>query len=49
MPDPRDTLTRELGWLRAFTPATAGAASSLPSLRDERLLVVCHVDLKMVP
>lgn len=49
MPDPKDTLARELDWLRDFTPATADAAASLPSLRDERLLVVCHLDLKMIP
>jgi adenosylhomocysteinase len=36
-------------WLRAFTPATAAAARTLPSLAAERLLVVCHLDLKMVP
>jgi len=42
-------LARELEWLREFTPATRQAASSLPSLGGERLLVVCHLDLKMVP
>jgi hypothetical protein len=30
-------------------PARRGAAASLPSLEDERLLVVCHLDLKMIP
>jgi adenosylhomocysteinase len=39
----------ELGWLREFTPATREAASSLPSLGGERLLAVCHLDVKMVP
>ena len=38
----------ELEWLREFTPATQLAASSLPSLRGERLLVVCHLDAKMI-
>ncbi len=42
-------LARELEWLREFTPATRRAASSLPPLRGERVLVVCHLDLKMVP
>lgn len=49
MPEPKGVLARELDWLRRFTPATAAAASSLPPLRDERLLVVCHLDLKMIP
>ena len=44
-----DALTRELEWLGEFTPATRRATSSLPSLENERLLVVCHLDLKMVP
>ncbi|MDP8947796.1 MAG: adenosylhomocysteinase [Actinomycetota bacterium] len=44
-----EILARELDWLREFTPATRKAAASLPSLRGERLLVVCHLDLKMVP
>jgi adenosylhomocysteinase len=44
-----DNLARELGWLHEFTPATRNAADALPSLEDERLLVVCHLDLKMVP
>jgi adenosylhomocysteinase len=39
----------ELEWLREFTPATQLAASSLPSLEGERLLVVCHLDVKMIP
>jgi S-adenosylhomocysteine hydrolase len=42
-------LARELGWLREFTPATRRAAASLPPLRGERVLVVCHLDPKMVP
>src|ERR671917_1553878 len=44
-----DTLTGELAWLREFTPATQRAAEALPSLRGERLLAVCHLDLKMIP
>ena len=44
-----DDLARELGWLREFTPATRRAAASLPPLKGERVLVVCHLDLKMVP
>ncbi len=44
-----DALDRELEWLREFTPATRRAASSLPPLIGERLLVVCHLDVKMVP
>jgi adenosylhomocysteinase len=44
-----ETLVRELEWLREFTPATRSAADALPSLAGERLLVVCHLDLKMVP
>jgi S-adenosylhomocysteine hydrolase len=39
----------ELEWLREFTPATRLAASSLPSLEGNRLLVVCHLDAKMIP
>jgi hypothetical protein len=39
----------ELEWLREFTPATRLAAGALPALRDERLLVVCHLDAKMIP
>jgi adenosylhomocysteinase len=38
----------ELEWLREFTPATQLAADALPSLRGERLLVVCHLDAKMI-
>jgi adenosylhomocysteinase len=45
----QDDLAQELAWLRRFTPATRAAASALPSLRNERVLVVCHLDLKMVP
>jgi adenosylhomocysteinase len=41
--------TLELEWLREFTPATRLAADALPSLEDERLLVVCHLDAKMIP
>ena len=44
-----DVLARELEWLGEFTPATRRAATSLPALENERLLVVCHLDLKMVP
>jgi adenosylhomocysteinase len=44
-----EILARELDWLREFTPATRGAAASLPPLDGERVLVVCHLDLKMVP
>ena len=35
--------------MRAFTPATARAAESLSSLSGERILTVCHLDLKMIP
>lgn len=42
-------LARELEWLGEFTPATRRAAASLPPLDGERLLVVCHLDLKMIP
>ena len=45
----RDDHGLELEWLREFTPATRAAASSLPSLSGERLLAVCHLDVKMVP
>jgi adenosylhomocysteinase len=48
-PSPRSDLHGELAWLRTFTPATALAASRLPSLAGERLLLVCHLDVKMVP
>ena len=44
-----EVLANELEWLREFTPATRRAATSLPSLAGERLLVVCHLDLKMIP
>ncbi len=44
-----DDLERDLDWLRTFAPATREAARDLPSLSGERLLVVCHLDLKMVP
>ncbi|MDP8949664.1 MAG: adenosylhomocysteinase [Actinomycetota bacterium] len=49
MPPHDDVLAHELEWLRQFTPATRRAAASLPSLQGERLLVVCHLDLKMIP
>ena len=49
MPPREDGLARELVWLRDFTPATRLAAGDLPPLRGEHLLVVCHLDLKMVP
>jgi hypothetical protein len=39
----------ELAWLERFTPATARAAAALPDLTGERILVVCHLDVKMVP
>lgn len=44
-----ENLDRELAWMRAFTPATARAAASLSSLSGERILAVCHLDLKMIP
>ncbi len=44
-----DEMARELEWLLEFVPATRRAAISLPSLEGERLLVVCHLDLKMIP
>ena len=46
---PREDPGLELGWLREFTPATRAAATSLPPLSGERLLAVCHLDIKMVP
>ena len=46
---PQEDPTLELGWLREFTPATRLAADTLPPLRGERLLVVCHLDAKMIP
>jgi S-adenosylhomocysteine hydrolase len=42
------TLVHELEWLREFTPATRGAASSLPPMGRERMLVVCHLNVKMI-
>jgi adenosylhomocysteinase len=48
-PGPAGELARELDWLARFTPATARAAAGLPPLEGERLLVVCHLDAKMVP
>jgi adenosylhomocysteinase len=42
-------LQRELRWLETFTPATSLAASRLPPLVGERILLVCHLDVKMVP
>jgi adenosylhomocysteinase len=42
-------LARELEWLREFTPATRRAAALLPPLGGERVLVVCHLDSKMIP
>src|ERR671916_987267 len=44
-----EVLAHELEWLREFTPATRRAAASLPLMAGERLLVVCLLDLKMVP
>lgn len=44
-----EKLDRDLAWMRTFTPATAHAAASLSSLSGERILVVCHLDLKMIP
>ena len=49
MPAQDETLARELEWLREFTPATRRAAEALPSLEGERVLAVCHLDLKMIP
>jgi adenosylhomocysteinase len=49
MPPQDEILAHELEWLREFTPATRSASSSLPPLEGERLLVVCHLDLKMIP
>lgn len=49
MDRPAENLTDELAWLRRFTPATRRSAGALPSLSGERLLVVCHLDLKMIP
>ncbi len=47
--EPGEAVKRNLAWLREFTPATKSAASEMPSLTQERLLVVCHLDLKMIP
>lgn len=47
--DRKEDLAGDLAWLREFTPATRRAAASLPPLNSERVLVVCHLDLKMVP
>jgi adenosylhomocysteinase len=47
--DPLAELARELDWLGRFTPATARAAAAMPRLDGERVLVVCHLDAKMVP
>ena len=49
MPPQDETLTRELAWLREFTPAPRRAAETLPSLEGQRVLAVCHLDLKMIP
>jgi adenosylhomocysteinase len=49
VPPQDETLARELAWLREFTPATRRAAEALPSLEGERVLAVCHLDLKMIP
>jgi len=48
-PVENDSLERDLAWLRSFTPATQRAAAGLPSLDNECLLAVCHLDLKMIP
>jgi hypothetical protein len=44
-----ETLVHELEWLREFTPVTRRAAASLPSMGGERMVVVCHLDIKMIP
>ena len=49
MPVPEVDFFEDLKWLRHFAPATRASAAALPVLRDERLLVVCHLDIKMVP
>lgn len=46
---PPEPMPPGLDWLREFTPATRRAAEALPALDAERILVVCHLDLKMVP
>jgi adenosylhomocysteinase len=38
-----------LAWLERFVPATRAAAAALPDLAGQRVLVVCHLDLKMIP
>jgi adenosylhomocysteinase len=48
-PPPTAAIEAELAWLARFTPATALAARRLPALAGERVLVVCHLDVKMVP
>jgi adenosylhomocysteinase len=48
-PDAERELAGELDWLGRFTPATARAAAAMPRLDGERVLVVCHLDAKMVP
>jgi adenosylhomocysteinase len=47
--EPRPVLDAELAWMARFTPATRQAAARLPVLRGERLLLVSHLDVKMVP
>ena len=47
--DAATAVGEELAWLERFTPATREAAAGLPSLAGERLLVTCHLDVKMVP
>lgn len=44
-----ESLDQDLAWMHSFTPATTRAAASLSSLSGERILVVCHLDLKMIP
>jgi hypothetical protein len=44
-----ETLVHELEWLREFTPVTRRAAASLPSMGGERMVVGCHLDIKMIP
>ncbi len=46
---PAENFHRDLAWMRAFTPATGAASSALPGLEGERILTVCHLDLKMIP
>ncbi|HET7480936.1 MAG TPA: NAD(P)-dependent oxidoreductase, partial [Rubrobacteraceae bacterium] len=47
--EPNTNFERDLAWMRAFTPATRASASALSSLEGERVLTVCHLDLKMIP